>query len=66
MTSEYLTEQEMCAIVRRSGVTARKWRATGRGPRWVKIEGRILYPARELAAWLKAQAGGGGEATVLK
>jgi predicted DNA-binding transcriptional regulator AlpA len=57
--SEFLTEKEVGAILRRSGPTFRRWRATGRGPSWIKIGGRVLYPARDLAAWLKAQPAGG-------
>ena len=59
LESEYLTTEQVCRILRRSAVTVRKWRPSGRGLRWLKIEGRILYPSRELAAWLKAQPGGG-------
>jgi hypothetical protein len=58
---ELLTETELRPIVRRSSITLRKWRASGRGPRWIKMEGRVLYPSRELATWLKAQPGGSGE-----
>ena len=62
MTHEFLTESELGPILRRSGPTFRRWRATGHGPRWIKLEGRVLYPAREVAAWLRAQPVGGGEA----
>ena len=60
---EFITEAELGPIVRRSRITLRKWRARGCGPRWIKIEGRILYPSREVAAWLKAQPAGGGGAS---
>jgi hypothetical protein len=64
MTHEFLTESELGPILRRSGPTFRRWRATGRGPSWTKIGGRVLYPARDLAAWLKAQPAGGGDASL--
>ena len=56
---QFLTTEEFNAIVRRADITTRKWRANGRGPRWTKIEGRVMYYAPEVAAWLKAQPGGG-------
>ena len=59
MRSEYLTLREFSAIVRRSDVTVRKWMASGRAPRWVKVGGKILFGSREVAAWLRAQPGGG-------
>ena len=35
-----------------------RWRKHGRGPRFVKRNGRILYPPRELEAWLQVPGSG--------
>jgi len=46
----FLTESELCIITRRSHPTLKRWRANGRGPHWVRIEGRIMYPAEGVAS----------------
>lgn len=61
---QFLTTAEFNAIVRRADITTRKWRRNGRGPRWTKVEGRIMYYAPEVAAWLKAQPVGGDAASL--
>ena len=58
----FLTEKELGAIIRRSCVTLRKWRATGAGPRWVRVGGRILYPTESTKEWLRVQAASAGSA----
>jgi len=51
--SIYLTAEEVAARYagRISVRTLSNWRWSGAGPKFVKIGGRILYPATELAAW---------------
>jgi hypothetical protein len=50
---KYLTPAEVAArYAGRIAVrTLSNWRWNGAGPKFVKIGGRILYPATELAAW---------------
>jgi hypothetical protein len=33
--------------------TLRRWRSHQRGPEYVRLEGRIYYPQRELDRWLQ-------------
>jgi hypothetical protein len=40
----YLTTDEVAERYRTTPDTARFWRQTGKGPRWVKIGKRVLYP----------------------
>jgi hypothetical protein len=55
--TQFLTELEFRTIIRRSSITCRKWRAAGKGPKWVRLEkgGPVLYSFTEVAAWLIAQ-----------
>lgn len=39
--------------------TLANWRSKGRGPRYMRIGSRILYPLRDLELWEAAQAVGG-------
>jgi len=52
---EFFTPREFATMVRRSLLTVQRWRKAGHGPRWVRIEGRILYPRRDLAKWFLAR-----------
>lgn len=50
------------AVARRIGIktdTLKKWRRTGRGPRGWKRVGKtvVLYPVREVEAWIQSLAG---------
>jgi hypothetical protein len=56
MTINFLTEKEFATIIRRSPETIRQWRRSGRGPRWIKIGGRILYEADSVKDFLRAAA----------
>jgi predicted DNA-binding transcriptional regulator AlpA len=47
----YFTEAELAARYGLARKTLRNWRAEGRGPRWVKVGARPLYPASEVAKW---------------
>ena len=35
--------------------TLASWRSEGRGPRYVKIGGRVMYRGRDLNEWIEAQ-----------
>lgn len=54
--ADFLSEIE---VSRRTGLSRRTlqgWRGTGRGPPWVKVGRRCLYPAAELAEFLRARS----------
>lgn len=51
----FLTEREVCAILRIAAITARTWRRRGSGPPFTKIHGRVRYSAQDLAAWLRSR-----------
>jgi predicted site-specific integrase-resolvase len=48
-------------VAQRLGKTIRtltRWRAEGRGPEFIRVEGEIRYPEHELTAWLTANKSG--------
>lgn len=49
-----LTPVEAAELLRVSVGTLRNWRYQGRGPRYVKSEGRALYPIQGLNDYLAA------------
>lgn len=56
MANDYLSEDEVAAILRLKRSTLMKNRYIGKNhPPYVKIGGRILYPRKELERWLKGQ-----------
>lgn len=48
----YWTPAELAGTLRRSTKTLRNWRYLGRGPKAVIVEGRPLYPAEHVDAYL--------------
>lgn len=55
----HYTQLELAERWRLSGRTLEKWRQTGRGPRYLRVGGRVLYPANEVARFEAAQLRGG-------
>lgn len=55
----HLTQAELADRWRLSGRTLEKWRQTGRGPRHLRVGGRVLYPAEEVARFEAANLRGG-------
>jgi len=53
---ELLTISEVAAIVRAPLATLRYWRHLGTGPRSFRLGRRVVYRARDLRAWIDAQA----------
>ncbi|WP_159713305.1 helix-turn-helix transcriptional regulator [Geminicoccus flavidas] len=47
-----LTPAEAAERLRLRPQTLARWRVEGFGPVFVKLGGRIAYPARELASWI--------------
>ena len=48
--TQYLDQKELAARWRMSPRTLEQWRWQGRGPRFLKIEGRVIYPLPEIEA----------------
>ena len=44
----HLTQLELARRWRISGRTLEKWRQTRRGPRYLRVGGRVLYPQSEV------------------
>lgn len=51
--SPYLTTKEAADLLRLHPGTLSNWRGSGRGPSYVSMGGRILYPHAALEAWLE-------------
>jgi hypothetical protein len=55
----HLTQLELADRWRLSGRTLEKWRHTRRGPRYLRVGGRILYPIEEVEAYEAEHLRGG-------
>jgi hypothetical protein len=55
----HLTQLELAERWRLSGRTLEKWRQTRRGPRYLRVGGRVLYPVEEVERFEAAQLRGG-------
>jgi predicted DNA-binding transcriptional regulator AlpA len=51
---EFLTLDDLCAVIGTPVATLRHWRQTGYGPRSAKIGRRVLYRRRDVESWLNA------------
>ncbi len=49
---DLMTTREAAALLRISKATLDRWRAEGRGPRYVRIGARVFYPRAELDRFL--------------
>lgn len=54
-TLEHYTLEEAAAISKRTPQAMRQLRVKGRGPRFVKVDGRLLVSASELQRWLSGE-----------
>ncbi|MBT2145289.1 MULTISPECIES: helix-turn-helix domain-containing protein [unclassified Rhodanobacter] len=54
-TQENLTPREAAAVLKRSPVTLERWRRLRRGPPFLRVCGRVLYRAGDIAGWLDSQ-----------
>jgi hypothetical protein len=50
-----LLPEEAARELRRAPKTLAEWRCAGRGPRWKKIEGRILYAAVDIRSFIDGE-----------
>jgi hypothetical protein len=55
----HLTQFELAERWRLSGRTLEKWRQTRRGPRYLRVGGRVLYPVEEVERFEAANLRGG-------
>jgi hypothetical protein len=55
----HLTQLELAERWRLSGRTLEKWRQTRRGPRFLRVGGRVLYPIEEVERFEAASLRGG-------
>ena len=54
-TQENLTPREAAAVLKRSPVTLERWRRLRCGPPFLRVCGRVLYRADDIAGWLDSQ-----------
>jgi excisionase family DNA binding protein len=54
----YMTTEEVAALVRQPSETVRYWRHVGKGPKGFKVGRRVLYDQAEVLAWLEAAKAG--------
>ncbi|MBI4516723.1 MAG: helix-turn-helix domain-containing protein [Deltaproteobacteria bacterium] len=56
-----LTDAELAEILHVMPQTLARWRAAGRGPKWIRLEtGLVRYDIRDVEAYLDAQRRCGG------
>ena len=60
MANELMTPDEVAAHLRRRVRTLEHWRAEGKGPPYLKIEGSVLYSREALNAWVAERVTKGG------
>lgn len=52
VTPRYMTTDEFAELVRAPTETVRYWRATGKGPRSIRLGRRVLYAVDDVDHWL--------------
>jgi predicted DNA-binding transcriptional regulator AlpA len=55
MEIELLTVEDVARVLRQSTITLARWRASGQGPRFVKLGRKVAYMRHTLDAWIKEQ-----------
>jgi DNA-binding transcriptional MerR regulator len=53
-TNTYLTQYEAAKMLRIPQRTLARYRRLGTGPKFIKIDLRVLYSTADIDAWLKA------------
>lgn len=51
---DYMTTEEVAALLRTSPETVRYWRHLGKGPTSFKLGRRVLYARVDVEAWITA------------
>jgi len=54
------TDIETARILGVATATARRWRLTGKGPRYRKLSGAVRYFAEDIEAYIQGAPSGGG------
>ena len=52
---ELLTTAKVAEKLGLAEITVRKWRISGRGPRYVRCVGRVRYRQADIEAWVTAR-----------
>lgn len=60
--ADYLTPTETAQKLRIAEKTLERWRSEKRGPAWLKVGRRILYPRTVVESWLAREASGPAKA----
>lgn len=56
MGTQYLTPEDLAARYRgMSPKTLANWRSQGKGPPWIKTEGRVYYALSDVVAWERSR-----------
>lgn len=55
ITEDTLTTIEAAEMIGCSPSTLNSWRSRGKGPKFIRIAGRIRYIKTDLAAWINDQ-----------
>lgn len=50
-----ITAREAAEMLNRSPITLERWRRLRQGPPFLRVMGRVLYRADDIASWLDAQ-----------
>ena len=56
VTEEYLRPQQVADLLGLGIPTLKTYRSRKKGPPYVKVRNRVLYPADELARWIANEA----------
>ncbi len=54
MNQEYLSTIELAKKWRMHPVSLTNWRTKGKGPHYLKLGGKVLYPVTEVLKWEQA------------
>jgi hypothetical protein len=54
-TQQTITSREAAEMLNRSPVSLERWRRLRQGPPYLRVMGRVLYKAEDIASWLDAQ-----------
>jgi hypothetical protein len=55
MPDQLLTADEVAERIKKKTKTLANWRSQGIGPAYIKVEGGILYRARDVEKWLTSK-----------
>jgi predicted DNA-binding transcriptional regulator AlpA len=50
-----LIPKEVSPLVRRPEATLAYWRSVGKGPKYAKLNGRVVYRKADVEAWIQEQ-----------